>query len=148
MFDTSEIDQGMPLRSTKLDKKNKELTDNPHTDFNLYNQKPSLNISYHDPINNNYASDPKYTDINATNNLLNNVIPEQRLTTIINLFSWNFYNTFKQNFHNNKNILISPFSIITNMIILYKGSKDTTEGNIRDFFHFLIKKKQFKQCFK
>ena len=147
-FDVSEIDQGMPLRSNTIDKKNKTLNNNPFTDFELYNQKSSLNISYHDPINSNFSSDPTYADINSANKLLGNITPEQRLTRIINLFSWNFYKIFTTNFNNNKNMLISPFSIITNMAILYKGSKGFTEDNIRGFFSFPHKEETIQSMFK
>lgn len=147
IFNTSEIDQGMPLRSNKLDKKTKDFNDNPFTDFELYNQRSSLNISYHDPTNNDYIADPKYADLNSANKLLGNITPEQRLSSVINLFSWNFYKMFTKN-TNNKSMLISPFSLITNMIILYKGSKGVTEENLRNFFSFSHKEETIQSMFK
>jgi serine protease inhibitor len=132
-FNASEIDQGMPLRSKKLDIKNRDNIDNTFTDFNLYSEKPTLEISYNDPTNN--GGNSKYADINNNNKLLNDIMPEQKLSAVINLFSWNFYNLFKKNI-SNKQILISPYTIITNMIMFYIGANDITEENMRNFFSF------------
>ena len=146
IFNTSEIDQGMPLRSNKLDNKSK-ISDNPHTDFELYNQRSSLNISYHDPIINNSGTDNKYADIGLANKLMNqNVLPENKLSKVINVFSWNFNNVFKKNI-GNKNMLTSPYSILMNMIILYKGSKNLTEDNLKTFFNLPHKEEAIQSLF-
>ena len=140
------LDQGMPTRffmSTlnsieKIDNNdpNKiyETFNNPKLDFNLYDSKPNSSISYFDPVQLNTIQ-PSFSDINRTTELLppiETLSPEKRFSNYINKFAIDIFNDFRHNLKNNQPLLIGPYSLLSNIIALYRASKGNTEKEIQN----------------
>ena len=152
MFDSSQLDQGMPIRYF-LNEQNKEDIQtedhdiyNPKLDFDLYDTRPNINVSYYDP--HQLANNPRtnFSDINNNSHLLppiDRIKPEIKFSSIINAFSWNILNKLKKVLKNNT-LILSPLSILCPFTILYRGSKDKTEEELKYFFSLPNKKIAFQ----
>ncbi len=170
-YDKTESELGMPMRQfineqDELYKKHiaQEQGDpefsrkvyNPKLDFDLYDQKPVLNVSYHDPYNNQNSTLTNFSSVNDNNNYLlpaiDGVDPETKFSNIINKFCWKLLYLFQnilQNVSRNVNnkyciLTMSPLCILAPIITLYRGSKNTTEQEIRSVFSLLDKDTSFR----
>src|SRR5439155_1589077 len=63
-------------------------------------------------------------------------------------FTFDFLNKFNQNLKIKKSLILSPFSIIQLFILLYLGSKNKTEQELKNFFKLSDKKNSFKYIYK
>ncbi len=141
VYDPSVIDQGMPLRGF-LDKPIERIPDieeqqhayNPHLDFDLYRSRPQLNVSYYDPTSTGPPTNTHFSDINNNSQLLHptqKIDPIKQISTISNLFSCSLLDRFN-NLPNKKNVLVvSPFSILAPLMLLFRGSHSGTELEIQ-----------------
>lgn len=145
VIDSAEFEQGMPLRPNTTYRKNNNANDNPILDLDLYNNKPIMNVSYNDPMVDD-TNNILYSDVKKDNSVIGNVMPDQRLSIVINLFSFNFYVAFSE-YHKSNNILMSPYTMLLMMAVLYRGSKGNTENNIKTFFSFPHKEETIKTIF-
>jgi len=103
---------------------------NPRLDFNLYEKKPQMNVSYFDPLQAGVASQFG-SDYNAGESA--------DLSETLNQFSLNLLNVV----NNNNSLILSPFSIMQLMSLLYKGSSGQTERELKNFFSFSGKQNTF-----
>nr|QBK88377.1 MAG: serpin [Mimivirus LCMiAC01] len=118
---------------------------NPNLDFDLYDTKPSTNVSYNDPYTNMDVANNrlKFSDINSNNHLLpkfrNN--PEVDFSVILNKNAWYLYYLTRKSLiskrNDNYNFVISSLGLILPIIALYRGSADNTENEIKNVFSFM-----------
>ena len=153
-----ELDKGMPLRTiiseTDEDKyqtqKDKLSSTNPYLDFDLFHNKPNLKVSYYDHCN-NAKFNLKYSTIDSDNTILNQYNSknnEINLSNEINNFTFNFRFQFSDNLKIKKPFILSPFNIFQVFSILYIGSKNKTEEELRQYFSFPDKNNTFKSLYK
>jgi serine protease inhibitor len=146
VLNVNEIDQGMPMRTTyprqQLQTEEPEIqygeNYNPHLDFNLYDKRSNIKVSYYDPISQG-SIQTNFSDVNSDNQLLppiERIDPETKFSASINLFTWNFFNQFNKYMDNKSSLVISPFNLVNIFSILYKGSKGNTEQEIKSFLNF------------
>ncbi len=131
MLDIPEIDQGMPLRFNVTtivpEKINYDNKYNPRLDFELYESKPNIDVSYFDPnqiINNNSG----FADINYDNYDNNNNTPN--FATVTNSFTF----SLRELLDKNESHISSPYSVMELLNILYSGSAGSTERELRQLF--------------
>lgn len=150
IFDTSTIEQGMPMRpfyNSKLERlpdidRQQQQSYNPGIDFNLYDSKPTTNVSYFDPSINSSDPSNNYSNIDDEDQLLN---PKERIdslkyfATTSNLFSWNLLDKFPRN-----SLTLSSFSILNPIVLLYRGSHNSTENEIKQALLFQSKDVTFE----
>jgi len=140
-LDTADMEQGMPMRpayNSKLERVSdvdqQHQSHNPTLDFNLYDSKPTMNVSYYDPSVNRSDPSNNYADVNGDSQLLN---PTERIdslkyfATTSNLFSWNLLSKFPKS-----SVALSPFSILNPIVLLYRGSHGSTEQELRQSLFF------------
>lgn len=143
MYNSSTMDQGMPLRGFLDEEKinvpsveQQQNMFNPQLDFDLYHSKPKINVSYYDPTNVETSGNNIFSNVNADNQLLepiDRIDPEKKLSTSINLFSLNTLNKFHELLENKNILILSPFSILSTLSVLYRGSHGTTEKEMAKF---------------
>lgn len=139
-------DTNYPEISKSINPANSANFVNPHLDFDLYRSKSNINVSYFDPNDNNNQFSTRGTNYSTINDDLESngrISSETKFSSIINQFSMNMLNKFKSSIPQNKSLLISPFSIYQSMILLYRGSKNKTETELRKVFSFLDKPTTF-----
>lgn len=139
----SPIDIGMPMRSTYENNSYQDSSATWNTiDFDLYDAKPRLHVEYNDPTD----SGKNYSSLGKEDNFMNNEfrtkteiqpIKTNDFSELINQFSVFMFNHINES----KNVLFSGFSIFEIFGILYRGSKNDTEIELRNFF--LFPNKQF-----
>lgn len=118
--------RGMPLRGGF--EQNYMLENNNNyglVDFEVFEKKPKLKVQYDDPISYKNYSNLEEQSINANN--------DNNFTDLINQFTVFMFNYVSKK---SPNALISPFSIFEIFAILYRGSKNNTEIELRNFFTF------------
>jgi hypothetical protein len=106
-----DIDKGMPLRFSNYNNINNQEVINPVLDFDLYETKSNINVSYFDPgsINSNFTELYK-SEINYLDRLTGHIF---------------------NNFNYDKTFVISPINIIQPIVVLYRASSNNTELNIK-----------------
>jgi len=125
-YNIDEVDQGMPLRTQyKKDRVDDTeiITYNAphHLDFDLYDKKPQQQILYNDPYD-SFSKPFEVDQILKTPNYKSNFIDN---------FNWKLINLLK-NFIKTT-ILISPYSILNSLEILYLGSRDQTKQELTKY---------------
>jgi serine protease inhibitor len=158
-FNTKQTSQGMPMRplNERFDEKRKRSIFNDQSgtnihngstrvDFDLYNSEHKLDVSYFDPVE-FHNSDHFYSNITESTNTVTNKA-EQNLVSNLNSISLTIYNSVKQVLPNNKSLIVSPFNIMLNLIILYRGSNGKTESELRKVFSFPDKTSSFNNISK
>lgn len=150
-FQFNELDQGMPMRSDYLlNERHPEEPQintfgssyNPSTDFDLYNKPPSnlADVSYHEP------SGVGFSSLGERHEILGH--QQVGAPSIINGFSLNFLNLFRSAIRQSKPLILSPFSIIQTFNILYRGSKGSTQEELKNVFNFSDKASNFESFVK
>jgi len=157
-YNMSKLDQGMPMRSIhtptmKIDEDSEANYQfyNPSLDFDLYDTKPSKNVSYFDP----YSTDPNttssFSNVDSNGSILKSddfnhtELNGNKFSNSVNTFSFGLLNSFNKIINKNT-IVLSPFSILLPLIILYRGSKYRTEQEITNFFRFSNKEEVFRSA--
>jgi len=169
-LDINEI-MGMPLRigytETKPKFENNELPEedyNPLLDFDLYDKKSNINVSYFDPSYTNNNGGNNYSDLNneKDNNthiglntglntgsmFMSNESPELSFSKVINTFTWLFTNKFDSLIQKKSTFVMSPLNIMLPMIILYRGSNTSTEQELKYYLGLPDKNTTFQSTFK
>lgn len=136
MMDPSSLDQGMPMRPESASSYMDQYMEpeNPQIDFNLYKHQSNINVSYHDPTQVSSQHQLTYSDLNADYQLLppmKTITPDVRCSGIINKFGVDFIRFFGET-----TFVFSPFSILLSIISMYRGSKGTTEMELKSYFGF------------
>jgi serine protease inhibitor len=163
MFDSSELEKGMPIRTFVAEPKKNNFSDknfrNNYLDFELYedddvntnekNQNKN-DIDYYDP-NAPYKNHTMFSDVAFENEnprlqkqekeslfLNQNINPLQKnplveFSLINNDYSW-FLHAELDTLMKGSKYVISAFSSLIPFIILYRGSKSFTESEIKTFF--------------
>jgi len=133
LFDKStQLGFGMPLRPLgylREEHTKNNFVSNPHLDFDLYDSKFNLDVSYYDPLNDEPQSN--FSEIYSLNVKYDD---ERVFSSIINTFTINFSNNFRE-LMGEKSILISPFAVTQVLSVLYKESKDTTRDMLGKLFN-------------
>ena len=138
MFETDDLEQGMPVR-TYLDEHKPTEPINPSTMYNhnldtdLFDSKAKINVSYFDPFSGQNSSTTSFSSVTSTNSLLppiERIDGETKLSASINMFSINLLNRLQKVLSDNIKIVISPLNIFICLSILYRGSKGQTENEI------------------
>jgi serine protease inhibitor len=146
----SELEKGMPMRPSTFDDyrvpNTTETTTNPYLDFNLYDEKPNLNVQYYDNPQENFSNLDQQNyiigrQINPKNNEIN-------MSNTINIFTLDFFERFTEHLKSKKSFILSPFSIFQSFAILYMGSKNHTEETLSQYFLFPDKHTTFKSLLK
>lgn len=141
-FTFTELDQGMPMRPSseyrpKLDDREQLCLGtgsyNPFIDFDLYNTKPNIDVSYNDTLDNSGIG---FSGFGEDQKILTNTSDLQGTPRLINDFSIRFLMDFIRSLKSKKPIILSPFSIIQTFNILYHGSKGQTQQEIANAFSF------------
>jgi hypothetical protein len=153
MFDLSEMETGMPLRSTSIrSKKTDDTNMNKYLDFNVYeNEVSNLDIEYNDPmVDYVIGTISKFSDVNTigttvlpispTNNKSDNLISEN-----INKYNFQILNHIK--YYNNNSFCISPFCLQSFFGALYLCSKNKTSDILKSKFLFTSKEIIQKEMF-
>lgn len=149
-YDNSELDHGMPARGF-LDKHQHKVQDieeqqntyNPFLDFDLYQSEAKLDVTYHDPSLNSQEMNTGFADLNTPSENTQ-IEPMKELSVIINFFSWVFLDKLHDVLQNKNDVtIISPLSILTSIIYLYRGSNGLTESEIKEAFGFPNKDESF-----
>lgn len=160
-LDSTSLEKGMPFRPKvftssdryAFDETENSITNNNnngHLDFNLYDAKSNIKVSYYDPFN-YQTNSMSYSSVNNENKILNkmeHVSNEAVLSEIINVFSLDFMLKFSEHIKTKKSLILSPFSILQAFCLLYFGSKSTTEKELREYFSLPDKKTTFNSLFK
>lgn len=164
-LDTSQLDKGMPFRpkvTISTDRfgwenayNNNNAHDNqdeknPHLDFNLYDVKPNIKVSYFDPFTSNAIS-KSYSNIEDETRILHNNESKNNeilLSEAINIFTFDFIHKFTENLKTKKSLVLSPFNILQSFCLLYIGSKNNTERDLQNYFSLPNKKMTFSSLFK
>ena len=159
-LDTSQLDKGMPFRPTMTtstdryqldDELDTEQPDrNPHLDFNLYDTKPQLKVSYFDPFTTS-KSTIGYSSIGDETRILHKTESQNNellLSEAINIFTFDFMHKFTENLKTKKSLILSPFNILQSFCLLYIGSKNNTEKELKNYFSLPDKKTTFGSLFK
>lgn len=141
LLDTSSLEKGMPLRPKRADhddhfsEANYRFGSNPYLDFDLYDKKPNGKVSYFDPLSTintiNYSNVTENTKILPKKESNNNM---QSLSNANNSFTFDFLHNFTDNIKIRKSLILSPFSILQSFCLLYIGSKNRTEKELKDYF--------------
>lgn len=137
LLDTSNLDQGMPMRHFLNQPIQQPQDYNPNLDFDLYQSKPNSSISYFDPAQ--LGGFRNFSDLGADHQLLppiNTKDAQQLLGETSNQFSLLLYEKFNEAIPAKKSMVISPFSLMSTMTMLYRGSKGGTEEELRSLFGF------------
>lgn len=169
-FILDDVPNGMPMRSftnvakeqhinveqqQQLNQDNRYLRDigrsslyNPQLDFDLYDSKPQLNVSYYDP-NSNWGQN----SIGASLHTLDKINKEDKAgsnkdhttvsSVVISMNSWNMYNDIVNSADRSGVLIISPFSVFLPLTILYRGSGGNTEDEFKSKLFTLSKKDVF-----
>jgi len=139
-MDTSSLEKGMPLRPKQAQSDYQDINTNsmvnPYLDFNLYDKKPTKKVSYFDPLSTNNTIN--YSSVSEKNKILPKTKSNNNITTLsnsINMFTFNFLHHFTGNLSQKKSIILSPFSILQTFCLLYMGSKNRTEKELKDHFY-------------
>ncbi len=172
-FEHSQIDQGMPMRGF-LDSDSGFLSDtrdsgkdldqdqeyNPSLDFDLYDKKPAISVSYFDPFQTNRSANPGFANIEETANAQILALPsslkksgtssrstvtiDQTVTTNINMFTLEMLDKFIS-FLPSKGTTVSPYSIMVPFMMMYRGSGSltATEEECQAFFSLPDKESTF-----
>lgn len=126
ILNVSEIDQGMPLRFDIVPQIpmniNYDTKYNPRLDFDLYDSKPNINVSYFDPIL--PEKDCRFSQINN-----NEKIYTENFSHVINDITFALYEQLGKHAS-----VASPFSVIELLNILYSASTGSTEKELHKFF--------------
>lgn len=149
------LEKGMPFRPTmsiSSDRYAFEPNDktNSHLDFDLYDAKSNINVSYYDP-NTIQRNSIGYSNITEAQKILNrqsHTNNETLLSDVINVFTLDFLLKFSEHIKSKKSIILSPFSILQTFCLLYLGSKNTTEKELRDYFSLPDKITTFNGLYK
>lgn len=152
----SEFDKGMPFRPKEHNNNKfyKEQQDpqinNPLLDFNLYDSKPNINVSYFDPLN-SYKNSIGYSSVEYDIKILPTIelkSSEKILSQSINNFTFNFTKNFTNSIQTKKSLILSPFNIIQSFCLLYIGSKNNTENGLKNYFSLPNKKITYDSLYK
>ena len=163
MFRLGDEDRGMPYRPTvsvitnryKLEgegegegEDNNDIGNNynKYNDFDLYNEQSNIDVLYHDP-NSDFMSNFKYSDISEDHKILSNH-NSNPMSRIVNEFTFTFLHQFSNNLKNKKSIILSPFNIFEALCLLYIGSNQATEKELRTYFGLPGKKQTFDNLYK
>jgi serine protease inhibitor len=157
LLDGSNLDKGMPFRPkmniTTQRYSNDNFEDdnqNTHLDFNLYDSKPNIKVSYYDPFS-TQTTQVGYSNINSDFQILKQSEynkPEFILSDITNAFTYDFIHQFTEVLNSKKSLLLSPFNILQSFILLYIGSKNNTEKELKSYFSLPDKKTTFSTMLK
>jgi serpin B len=146
------LDQGMPYRPTvtvSTDRYQLNDTDknNPgYRDFDLYDEEADIDVLYHDPSNDFFKSNTKFSDVGDDFKIL----PSNHfnsMSQIINNFTFTFLQQFTANLKTKKSIILSPFNILQAFCLLYIGSSQATEKELRTYFQLPDKKQTFSNLY-
>lgn len=139
-FDVDQYDTGMPLRTPSngliSSKSKKSKSSNQYLDFQLYDEKPHIDVSYYDPskvgCTNNYSN---FSQLNSSNTetIISRKNREPQITKLNDL-SNRFFRTFSTYLKNTKEAIISPFNVLCLLLLLYTGSSGRTENDFEKFF--------------
>jgi serine protease inhibitor len=152
-FNAKNIDQGMPMRSInerhgrksdELNKVHDNINNDPinkHLDFDLYSSKPHINVSYYDPKEINPSLG--FTGFAELNSHDQKISQESKFSSTINQFTIDMLQQFKSALPKNKSLFISPYNILQSFIMLYRGSKNKTESELKKVFMFSDKTTTF-----
>lgn len=159
-LDPTQLDKGMPFRPKMTiatdrfafddNDIEKQTEMNPHLDFNLYDTKPNMQVSYFDPFSTS-KSTIGHSNINDNSNILQKMesnTNELLLSENINIFTFDFIHKFIENIKTSKSLILSPFNILQSFCLLYIGSKNNTEKELENFFSLPNKKMTFSSLFK
>ncbi|QKF93965.1 serpin family protein [Fadolivirus algeromassiliense] len=153
-LDSTFLEKGMPFRPktfTSSDRYAFDETQNGYLDFNLYDTKSDIRVSYFDPYNTQSSATMSYSSLNDESKILNKLEHtnnEAMLSEIINVFSLDFMLKFSEHIKSKKSLILSPFSILQAFCLLYFGSKGNTEKELRDYFSLPDKKTTFNSLYK
>ncbi|CAH6421744.1 Serpin (serine protease inhibitor) [uncultured virus] len=138
-FDINELEKGMPARFSLVSNFNDmdNVSYNPQLDFDLFDAKPNIQVSYFDPNQFSQKINPKFANINHPSVILQpNIQNSNILSNIINGFSIDILNMYNLLTNYSKIFIISPFSISISQMVLYYCSHGNTETELRNFFSF------------
>lgn len=163
-YENNEIEQGMPMRQAICSMKEGKCSlvendYNPQLDFDLRDEQPTsnANVSYFDPGEQNTNFNHQYSDLdNFGHEILQDDIygnkkkysetSEEIYSSTINEFSWSLISVFRKLLPNNSSITISPQNIMNSIIMLYRGSADRTEHEIKSVLSLPDKDTLFKSA--
>lgn len=147
----SNIDHGMPMRSTYCGKKldsDKTVQLNNRSDFNLFDENGKVsqeqdNVAYDDPLNQSSNINSLSTQYSTIASSSEKVIPElygtdpgSFISANINKFSINLFSLLN---NNNNSFCVSPYGLFNVFGALYFASKGLTESDIYDYYSLLSK---------
>jgi len=140
LFDSAQMEPGMPIRPITISKSvidtNQNVAYNPFLDFDLYESKPKIKVSYHDSSNMNFSN---------VSNFDEPLFPAAiNFVSVVNNFAFDFLLKFNQSLKSKNTIVTSPLNIINIFGTVYFGSKDSTEKIIQSNFNFPDKKTTFE----
>jgi serine protease inhibitor len=140
-FNLNNIDviSGMPLRDNfKNLNVNKKGNNNKYTDFNIYNKNINIvdtNVKY------NNINDEKISFINDNKESNNDLIKRNKvdIMDMCNDINCSLFSNFQESLGKKNIVTIGTYSIILNLLILYRGSHNKTEKLFSDFFSNISK---------
>ena len=128
-FGTEDMEPGMPFRPKTTTTTERYQIDqdmgSPYIDFNVFKKQPTRKFEYNDQTN------ISFSDINTNQT----VLPQEtnRFPGINNQFTMSFFVTFVKSLKTRKSIVLSPFSILQAFCLLYIGSRNKTEAELRQY---------------
>lgn len=138
-FQDMDADHGMPsrffLENEQTPSRHTSPDYNPNLDFELFEKKPDLNISYTDSSSKIHFSDiSEQQQILSKKSFINQ--NDKELSKNLEYFTIAFLNRISSSFNRLRSIVLSPYSIISVFGVLYRGSNSSTEIELREFFKY------------
>lgn len=144
-FDFSDVEPRMPLRTiSEVAKYRDRYPDeqqfdesghyNPNLDFDLYQSRPQLEVSYFDPTSYSQTYQPNFSGVDETTKILDTGTrydSEIECSSLSNSFTVKLYNRFQDIYRQKRSLIISPFNVLHAMIVLYRGSSGRTEEEFK-----------------
>jgi serine protease inhibitor len=139
-FYASELEQGMPMRDFLVNEKqllDKKESQNQYLDFDLYSKNQNIkNVSYFDPHGNNTGTNEMFSQINEPETeKKHKPYSMSEFTYTLNGNSILLYNGIKNSLSKVSKIVISPFSIMLSLFVLYLGAHGETHDELKQFLN-------------
>lgn len=159
VLDGSQLDKGMPFRPKMtiaterfaLDEEEEVYNPsvNPHLDFNLFERKPNIKVSYFDPLaSTNTIGYSSVQDEGRILDKLESQSNEKLVSESIDSFTFDFIDKFTGILKTKKSLILSPFNIMQSFCLLYIGSKNNTEKELANYFQLPNKKTTYNALYK
>jgi serine protease inhibitor len=141
---------GMPLRSDIDGGFNRSESQNPQLDFQLYNEQSLLQVSHFDPSMSFNSGESQFANVDMDNSLLPKQKKKQNplfiFSNIANSYSWRQLKQFQDNLPPNSKLVLSPYSILSALIVLYRAAKGNTQLELQQYFDFVDKEQTFNSA--